>query len=76
MTEKQRLAFIKKTVKKLNREKLGLPARGRIPKKVVKEESLDYVNFEPKAPSKYDIDEELELLTKYTADAFVDKNEY
>ena len=76
MTEKQRLAFIKKTVKKLHRQKLGLPARGRIPKKVVSKESLDYVNFEPKAPSKEDINEELELLTKYTADAFVDNNEY
>ena len=68
MTEKQRLAFIKKTVKKLHRQKLGLPARGRIPKKVVSKESLDYVNFAPKAASKEDINEELELLTKYTAD--------
>jgi hypothetical protein len=76
MTEKQRLAFIKKTAKKLKRQKLGLPARGRIPKKAVSKDSLDYVNFEPKAPSKEDIDEEFEILTKYTADAFVDNNEY
>lgn len=76
MTEKQRLAFIKKTVKKLNRKKLGLPARGRMPKKAVSKEALDYVDFAPKAASKEDIGEELELLTKYTADQFVDKNEY
>ena len=29
-----------------------------------------------KLPSKEDIDEEFEILTKYTADAFVDNNEY
>lgn len=74
MTEKQRLAFIKKTVKKLDRKRKGLPARGRIakPKKQFAE---DYVDFAPKAASESDIQEEYEFMTKHTANSFVDLSE-
>jgi len=74
MTEKQRLAFIKKTAKRLDRRRKGLPARGRIakPKKKFAE---DYVDFAPKEPSLDDIQEEFEFMTKYTADTFVDLSE-
>ena len=56
MTQAQRLAFIKKTSKKLDRQRKGLPARGRIAKAKPKF-AEDYVDFAPKAPSSDDIQE-------------------
>lgn len=74
MTEKQRLAFIKKTVKRLDRQRKGLPTRGRLAKPKQKF-AEDYVDFAPKEPSINDIQEEFEFMTKYTADTFVDLSE-
>lgn len=74
MTEKQRLAFIKKTVKRLDRQRKGLPARGRLAKAkptVIE----DYVDFAPKGASEDDIKEEFDFMTKYTADSLVDLSE-
>ena len=74
MTEKQRLAFIKKTVKRLDRQRKGLPARGRLAKakpKVIE----DYVDFAHKEASLDDIQEEFEFMTKHTADSLVDLSE-
>ena len=74
MTEKQRLAFIKKTVKRLDRQRKGLPARGRIAKSKPKC-AEDYVDFAPKEASIDDIQEEFEFMTKHTADSLVDLSE-
>jgi hypothetical protein len=74
MTEKQRLAFIKKTARRLDRQRKGLPARGRIAKTKPKF-AEDYVDFAPKEASSYDIQDEFELMTKYNADSYVDLSE-
>jgi|SaaInlStandDraft_1057018.scaffolds.fasta_scaffold122002_2 hypothetical protein len=75
MTPSQRLSFIKKTAKKLDRQRKGLPARGRLPKKAKSTLAEDYVDFAPKAPSSEDIQEEFEFLTQYGADSRVDLSE-
>tara|TARA_R110002167_G_scaffold364697_1_gene587112 strand:- start:260 stop:484 length:225 start_codon:yes stop_codon:yes gene_type:complete len=74
MTQAQRLAFIKKTSKKLDRQRKGLPARGRIAK-AKPQFAEDYVDFAPKAPSSDDIQEEFDFLTQHGADALVDLSE-
>ena len=74
MTETQRLAFIKKTAKRLDRQRKGLPAKGRIP--IAKPKSVeDYVDYAPKAATDYDIQDEFEIMTQYTADPLVDLSE-
>ena len=74
MTEKQRLALIKKIAKRLDRKRKGLPDRGRLAK-AKPTFAEDYVDFAPKAASEDDIREEFDFMTKYTADSLINLSE-
>jgi|TARA_B110000908_G_C10247649_1_gene449762 hypothetical protein len=65
MTEVERLNLIKSLVKKAKKKA----------KRASKEIQSDFVPLEPTAPTEFDIHEELDNLTRYTANQYINNED-
>lgn len=65
MTSEERLKLIKSLVKKAKKKA----------KRETKKTESDFVPLKPTAPTEFDIHEELDNLTRYTANQYINNNE-